>query len=87
MCYPLSGLLPGLIDLDNHAIIADRRQVSQLEGMHVDAVEEALALSDHDREDHQPELVDQTRIECCRGNVCVSTEGLSKRWAIAGTCA
>jgi hypothetical protein len=40
--------------------------------MHVDAVEEALALSDHDREDHQPELVDQTRIECCRGNVCVT---------------
>jgi len=36
------------------------------------SVEEALALSDHDREDHQPELVDQTRIECCRRNVCVT---------------
>jgi hypothetical protein len=33
--YRLSGLLPGLTDLDDHAIIADSLQVSLLEGMHV----------------------------------------------------
>jgi hypothetical protein len=34
--------------LDDHAIIADGFRVIQLEGMHLDAVEEALAFSDHD---------------------------------------
>jgi hypothetical protein len=62
MAIPFRLLLRHL-DLDNHAIIADGLQVSQLEGMYVDAVEEALLLSDHEREDHQPELINQTQIE------------------------
>src|SRR5215217_2905757 len=53
--YPLSRLTSGLINLDDHAIIADGLQLSQLECMHADAGEEALAVSDHDREDHRPQ--------------------------------
>jgi len=36
-------LLPGLVDLDDHAIIADG-QASQPESTHVDALEEALVV-------------------------------------------
>jgi hypothetical protein len=37
MVIPLRPI-PGLVDLDDHAIIADGLHVSQLDGMHLDAV-------------------------------------------------
>jgi hypothetical protein len=36
---PLPALFPGLLDLDDHAIIADGLQVSQLDTIHVDAAD------------------------------------------------
>ena len=90
--HPLSGLLPGLVDLDDHAIIAAGLHVSQLEAWM--SVEEALAVSDHDREDHQPELVrpnpDPTgsaRAACCRArphSLMPASRGHSDTWSIAG---
>src|SRR6476661_2144837 len=55
------GLRP--VDLDRHALVADRLRLRQRE-RHLGAVaEEPLALAEHDGEDHQPQLVDQAGVE------------------------